>query len=173
MIIVSDGTRDLSTNYWDNADNAQRANMFEDFRELQKLAMADFGAEITVNWKDFSVSEGATDEKFHKHPHPHMLVGTIQNLPILDSSDTIDDKVKIILIKSAYSLDKRLLNHNSYVDLEKSRNPDFSHDSTANVGYSERRVLAYRELGRQTVRNAKTKKILTDTVNEVRTRYTK
>lgn len=154
LIVVSDATYDEKVTQWQTLSNRDKAFCFDDLHKLEELLLADFGADLRMEWKNFSV------------PDASIFIGHIRNLPIHIKDELESDRtqsvsaqlpeVTFIYIKAAYVPTDDSLSENPVIASEYARNRDFPQESTARQFYGEERVLAYRELGRQSVHRAAT-----------------
>jgi len=156
LIIISDNGRDTLASDWANLSNEERARSFDDLRTFEERIYADFGADVTFEWETFCPELDPLDHakgktQFGQGPERTLLIGKIRNLPLHVVGEDVDTDVTILVFKGAYSIDERIRVKNGFIDFEKGVNNQFPADSTIDVNFSERQVLAYRALGHEMV----------------------
>ncbi|NQT87400.1 hypothetical protein HQ560_11585 [bacterium] len=151
LIIVSDAGCDPLASEWDQLDNDSRARAFTDIHLLEEKLEADFGARLDVDWKSYAVGGSPSDGAFGHVSGKTVFIGTVRGLPI--GENYLED-VTLVFIKAAYSYEGQLLDHYGFIDAMKAERPEWPHDPTYKQFYNERRVLAYRTLGREMVLRA-------------------
>ncbi|MEM7233627.1 MAG: SNF2-related protein, partial [Planctomycetota bacterium] len=164
LIIASDAGADPNTNVWDSSDAKTKGATFEDLRTLEQKLVADFGAELVIEWKEFKVSardeaaEEAQQPDYKDRPLLTIFRGIIHNLPVQQQDNySAKDPVVILFVKAAKNLKERLRQSATFIDKEKAETPTFPHESTGQQFYSEQKVLAYRALARDMIRSHKVK----------------
>lgn len=155
LVIVSDSTYDPCVSDWDSLDSAGRAATFRELRLLEQKLEADFGAHLVMEWDTFRVEGSDASPGFGLLPRTTVFKGVIRDLPI--EGVGIDD-VTVIYIKAAYRNERRLLDRHTFLDAMKVSSPAWPHETTYLQFYDERRVLAYRVLGREMVLRARVRR---------------
>lgn len=153
LIIVADASLDPKVSDWSNLTNADRALAFNDLRKAELKIKSDFGADVKMRWDDFRETI-PLDSRFGGIGGATVFTGEIKNLPVGSKQGGMNDSVRIIYIKAAYSFGDHLLKSGTYIDAEKAANNSFSHDSTVKQFYSEQKVVAYREIARRAIHAA-------------------
>lgn len=141
-IVVADSVQDTTANGWDGLGWQERGQAFDDLRRLEELLLSDFGARVEIDWQDLRMGRDGQGLAF---------VGKIRALPIMIPFDAPTDllpDVTIIYLKAAFDDDNPPQERSSFMNAEKADDPTFANRTTADVQWSERQVLAQRELGR-------------------------
>ncbi|MFT4542125.1 MAG: putative acylesterase/phospholipase RssA [Planctomycetota bacterium] len=151
LIIVSDAAQDANVAVWDDGSPESRSKSFGDLRRFERILRTDFGAELEMEWSEFSPSPTGNTRWQDKGGFRSVFMGKIRNLPTLSDSHEAVRDVRIIYIKSAYEQRNGLRTSMTNIDAEKIDCPDYPNESTANQNFSEEKVIAYRSLAREMV----------------------